>query len=154
MSAAIFESEPASDADCLQFVIIPKEELPAGVSFGVSFTTVTINAPGHLKYLQNRLQNQYGVRFVRQKVPSIASVFAANPAAEIVFNCIGNAARTMPGVKDPKCYPTRGQVVLVRAPQVRRNIMRHGKDYETYVIPRPESNGNVILGGYMQKGNG
>lgn len=31
-------------------------------------------------------------------------------------------------------------------------MMRHGKDYETYVIPRPGSNGNVILGGYMQKG--
>jgi D-amino-acid oxidase len=30
--------------------------------------------------------------------------------------------------------------------------MRHGKDYETYIIPRPHSNGNVILGGYMQKG--
>ena len=32
--------------------------------------------------------------------------------------------------------------------------MRHGKDYETYIIPRPYSNGNVILGGFMQKGNG
>ncbi|KAL6922602.1 hypothetical protein ACHAP8_012321 [Fusarium lateritium] len=30
--------------------------------------------------------------------------------------------------------------------------MRHGKDYETYIIPRPGSNGNVVLGGYMQKG--
>ena len=30
--------------------------------------------------------------------------------------------------------------------------MRHGKDYETYIIPRPQSNGNVILGGFMQKG--
>ncbi|TDZ16741.1 D-amino-acid oxidase [Colletotrichum orbiculare MAFF 240422] len=30
--------------------------------------------------------------------------------------------------------------------------MRHGRDYETYIIPRPWSNGNVILGGYMQKG--
>jgi hypothetical protein len=32
--------------------------------------------------------------------------------------------------------------------------MRHGKDYETYVIPRPRSNGHVVLGGFMQKGNG
>jgi D-amino-acid oxidase len=30
--------------------------------------------------------------------------------------------------------------------------MRHGKDYETYIIPRPQSNGNIILGGFMQKG--
>jgi len=32
--------------------------------------------------------------------------------------------------------------------------MLHGKDFETYIIPRPGSNGNVILGGYMQKGVG
>ena len=32
--------------------------------------------------------------------------------------------------------------------------MRHGQDYETYIIPRPNSGGNVILGGYMQKNNG
>ncbi|TQB68853.1 hypothetical protein MPDQ_002689 [Monascus purpureus] len=62
--------------------------------------------------------------------------------------------RTLPGVEDPKSYPTRGQVVLVRAPIVRLNIMRHGKDYETYAIPRPGSNGNVILGEFMQKENG
>jgi glycine/D-amino acid oxidase-like deaminating enzyme len=135
-------------------VILTKEELPVGVSFGVTFTTVTINAPKHIEYLQRRLEEQYGVRFVRHKISSIQEVFDASPAARIVFNCTGNAARTMPGVEDTKCYPTRGQVVLVRAPHVQRNIMRHGKDYETYVIPRPQSNGNVILGGYMQRGNG
>lgn len=32
--------------------------------------------------------------------------------------------------------------------------MRHGIDYETYIIPRPNSNDNVILGGFMQKHNG
>ncbi|RSL55340.1 hypothetical protein CEP54_009427 [Fusarium duplospermum] len=31
--------------------------------------------------------------------------------------------------------------------------MRHGAGYETCIILHPESNGNVILGGYMQKGN-
>lgn len=31
--------------------------------------------------------------------------------------------------------------------------MRHGKDYETYIIPRPLSDSTVILGGYMQKGD-
>jgi glycine/D-amino acid oxidase-like deaminating enzyme len=135
-------------------VILPKEELPEGVSFGVSFTTVTINAPKHIEYLRRRLEEQHSVRFVRQKISSIESIFAASPATKIVFNCTGNAAKTMPGVEDAKCYPTRGQVVLVKAPQVQRNIMRHGNGYETYVIPRPESNGNVILGGYMQRGNG
>ncbi|KAF9881540.1 FAD dependent oxidoreductase [Colletotrichum karsti] len=135
------------------FKIIPKHELPEGVKFAVSFTTLTVNAPAHLLYLYERLKNDFDVRFIRQKVKDIRSAFL-KPSTKIVFNCTGNAARTFPGVEDKLCYPTRGQVVLVRAPKVRTNVMRHGEDYETYVIPRPGSNGNVILGGYMQKGNG
>lgn len=119
----------------------------------MSFTTVTLNAPKYLEYLYNRLKTQYGVRFRRQKLTDIQSAFATEDT-RIVFNCTGNAAKTLPGVQDPKCYPTRGQVVLARAPRVNRNVMRHGKDYVTYIIPRPGSNGNVILGGYMQKGVG
>lgn len=91
------------------------------------------------------------MRFVRQRLPDIQSAFAS-PATKVVFNCTGNAAKTLPGVQDGQCYPTRGQVLLVNAPQVVTNIMRHGKDYETYVIPRPGSGGKVVLGGYMQKG--
>lgn len=72
---------------------------------------------------------------------------------QVVFNCVGNAARTLQGVQDERSYPTRGQVVLVKAPHVQENIIRHGRDYVTYVIPRPNSDGSVILGGYMQKGN-
>lgn len=29
--------------------------------------------------------------------------------------------------------------------------MRHGRDYETYIIPRPNSGDQVVLGGYMEK---
>lgn len=104
----------------------------------------------HMDYIYRRLKDQYGVRFIRQKIPNIKSAFSS-PTTRVVFNCIGNAAKILPGVEDAKCYPTRGQVILARAPQVQQNVMRHGKDYETYVIPRPGSNGNVILGGYMQK---
>ncbi|KAH7145598.1 hypothetical protein B0J13DRAFT_666103 [Dactylonectria estremocensis] len=135
------------------FRVLPGGELPEGVKFAASFTTLTLNAPMHIEYLYRRLKNQYGVWFVRQKLQSIRPAFSS-PATKVVFNCIGNAAKTLPGIEDPKCYPTRGQVLLTRAPHVKTNIMRHGKDYETYVIPRPESNGNVILGGYMQKGVG
>ncbi|ATY62710.1 NAD(P)-binding domain [Cordyceps militaris] len=134
------------------FRILGAEELPQGVKFAVSFTTLTINAPKHIEYLRSRLENDYGVRFLRKTVPHLHDAFS-NSATQVVFNCIGNAARIMPGVEDSKCYPTRGQVVLMKAPSVRTNIMRHGRDYETYVIPRPQSNGNVVLGGYMQKEN-
>ena len=129
-----------------------EKDLPEGVQFGVSFTTFTVNAPERIKYLHRRLRDEYGVSFKRQKLPNLQAGFSS-PNTTIVFNCTGNAAQKMPGVEDTKCYSTRGQVVLVRAPWVSTNMMRHGRNYETYVIPRPFSNGNVVLGGYMQKGN-
>ncbi|KAJ4377627.1 D-aspartate oxidase [Neocucurbitaria cava] len=135
------------------FRVLSDAGLSEGVKFGVSFMTLTVNAPEHIKYLYHRLQGQYGVRFSRQKLSCIESA-SDSPSTKIIFNCTGLASGTLPGVADPKCYPTRGQVLLVRAPHVKTNIMRHGADYETYVIPRPGSNGNVILGGYMQKGVG
>ena len=96
------------------------------------------------------LKERYGVQFIREKLPSISSAFS-DPSTKVVFNCTGNGARTLEGVQDPKCYPTRGQILLTRAPHIAKNVMRHGKDYETYIIPRPQSNGNIILGGFMQK---
>ncbi|KAL7933140.1 FAD dependent oxidoreductase [Trichoderma chlorosporum] len=132
------------------FKEIPRHELPSGVKFGISFTTLTLNAPKHIEYLFHRLKDQYGVHFARQRFPTIQAAYSS-PTTKVVINCTGIAAKTLPGVEDAKCYPTRGQVVLVKAPLVKRNIMRHGKDYETYVIPRPGTDGHVILGGYMQK---
>ncbi|CVK92018.1 probable D-amino-acid oxidase [Fusarium mangiferae] len=134
------------------FRALSAQELPEGVKFGCAFTTLTVNAPAHCLYLYNRLREEFGVRFIRRKLGSIHEAYN-NPATKVVFNCTGNAAKTLAGVQDARCYPTRGQVLLVRTSHVRTNVMRHGKDYETYVIPRPGSNGNVILGGYMQKGN-
>lgn len=112
-----------------------------------------MNAPAHIEYLYRILKEQHGVRFIRQKLSSLQDAFAS-PSTKVVFNCVGMMAQTFPGVEDKDCYPTRGQVLLTRAPHVHTNMMRHGKDYETYVIPRPGSNGNVVLGGYMQKGVG
>lgn len=133
-----------------QFQEVPHAQLPEGVTFGASFTTVTVHAPKFLQYLKRELTEEFNVQFVRQKLDSIQAAYS--PTTRVVFNCTGNAARTLPGVADPKCYPTRGQVVLVRAPGVKRNLMRHGNGYETYVIPRPGTDGHAILGGYMQKG--
>ncbi|GAB1204269.1 hypothetical protein APSETT445_002919 [Aspergillus pseudonomiae] len=134
-------------------VIIPPSDLPEGVAFGIRFTTVTLNAPAHCEYLKYLLsQPRYGgIKFVRRKVSSLQDAFLYG--TQIVFNCIGNAASSLAGVADLKCYPTRGQIILVKAPSVRVNVMRHGKDYETYIIPRPRSDGTVILGGYLQPGD-
>ncbi|KAK1988196.1 hypothetical protein LZ30DRAFT_777049 [Colletotrichum cereale] len=149
---AVSEDKIRSMSEYLEdFKVIPVGELPDGVRFGTSFTTVTINAPKHIEYLFRLLRDEYGVVFIKKKLPSIQSAYPS-ASTKIVFNCTGNASRFLSGVEDPKCYPTRGQIVLAKAPLVRTNMMRHGRDYETYIIPRPWSNGNVILGGYMQKG--
>ncbi|BAE55934.1 unnamed protein product [Aspergillus oryzae RIB40] len=134
-------------------VIIPPSDLPKGVAFGIRFTTVTLNAPAHCEHLKHLLsQPRYGgVKFVRRKVSSLQDAFLHG--TQIVFNCVGNAALNLAGVADSKCYPTRGQIILVKAPSVKVNVMRHGKDYETYIIPRPRSDGTVVLGGYLQPGD-
>ncbi|KAF1849644.1 FAD dependent oxidoreductase [Cucurbitaria berberidis CBS 394.84] len=135
------------------FKILAKSDIPEGCQFGVSFTTITVNAPRYIQYLHRLLKEKYGVTFIREKLTSIESAFS-HPSTKVVFNCTGNGARDLPGVQDSKCYPTRGQILLTRAPHIAKNVMRHGKDYETYIIPRPQSNGNIILGGFMQKGVG
>ena len=136
-----------------QFKQIATHDLPAGVAFGIEFTTITLNAPMHLRYLFQKLTQEYGVRVIRKKLYSVSSGYISEDT-KVVFNCTGNAAKELPGVQDSKCFPTRGQILLAKAPHVQQNIMRHGKDYETYVIPRPYSNGKVILGGFMQKNVG
>ena len=136
----------------VQFKIIPAEQLPDGIKFGVTFTAMTINAPKHIEFLYKTLKKE-GVQFIRKKLPSLEAAYISS-ATKVVFNCTGIAAKTLAGVEDENVFPTRGQIVLARAPKVKNIMMLHGKEHETYVIPRPGSNGNVILGGYMQKGNG
>ncbi|EQL02609.1 FAD dependent oxidoreductase [Ophiocordyceps sinensis CO18] len=123
-------SEASPQLTLVQFKMLPSSELPPGVQCAMSCTSFTVNAPRHLEYLERRLRDHFGVRFVRRRLDGIRAAFAT-PATRLVFNCTGNAARTLPGVEDPLCYPTRGQVVLVRAPAVTCNVMRHGVDYET-----------------------
>ncbi|KAL5338360.1 FAD dependent oxidoreductase [Aspergillus crustosus] len=159
-SVEYWDDEPSaakirSVAEYLRDVqIIPREELPEGVAFGLQFTTITLNAPAHCLHLKSLLsQPQYGsVKFIRHSANALKDAFLS-PKTRIVFNCTGNAARTLSGVEDAKCYPTRGQIVLVKAPQVKQNLIRLGKDYATYIIPRPNSDSTVILGGYLQKGD-
>ncbi|KAF9878470.1 d-amino acid oxidase [Colletotrichum karsti] len=132
------------------FRTIPKDDLPTGVAVGVTFTTLTVNAPKHLEWLSNYLKTDFGVRIVKKKVSNIDEAFS--DGVSLVFNCTGNASKDLGGVEDASCYPTRGQIAIARVPHVKTNMMRHGKDYVTYIIPRPWSNGNVVLGGFMQKG--
>ncbi|KAG0687267.1 hypothetical protein C6P40_002580 [Pichia californica] len=132
------------------FKVVPKPQLPAGVAYGITFTTWNFYCPLFLATFRKYLE-KLGVQFKRQKLTHISQAYLPHTIA--VFNCTGIGAFSLSGVKDSSVYPTRGQVLVVRAPHIQENRMRWGADYATYIIPRPNSNGQLILGGFLQKDN-
>lgn len=132
------------------FKVIKSSKLPTGVAFGIEFTTWNFYCPFFLKNMRTYLEN-LGVVFERKQLSHISQAYASNTKA--VFNCTGNGAFSLSGVQDTNCYPTRGQVLVVEAPHIQENKMRWGADYATYIIPRPHSGGQLILGGFLQKDN-
>ncbi|OWB81762.1 D-aspartate oxidase activity protein [[Candida] boidinii] len=133
------------------FTVIPKSELPEGVEYGITYTTWSFNCPVFLQNMANFL-NKRNVTIIRKHLTHISQAYLT-VNTKVVFNCTGIGAADLGGVKDEKVYPTRGQVVVVRAPHIQENKMRWGKDYATYIIPRPYSNGELVLGGFLQKDN-
>ena len=136
-------------------------------------TTLTIDTAVYLPYLLQRFLSRGG-RVVRAKIQHISQVIDGaftNPAPEAVFVCAGIGARTLGGVEDKGqiyyllsfhhtdpltklqgVYPTRGQVLLLRAPWCRSGwtyqvgSLNGGEGgARTYIIPR--YNGKVIVGG-------
>lgn len=132
------------------FKVIPKSELPSGTAFGISLTTWNFNCPFFLSNFKKYFES-LGVKFIRKELTHICQAYKAD--TKVVFNCTGLGAFSLSGVKDSKVYPTRGQVVVVKAPHIQENRMRWGADYATYIIPRPFSNNELVLGGFLQKDN-
>lgn len=131
-----------------EYAEISPAQLPPGTAFGIRFLTWNFNCPKFLAKLQNYLSGQ-GVQFTRKRLTHICQGFTAG--TKYVFNCTGVGARELGGVEDTKVYPTRGQVVVIKAPHINENVMRWGDDYATYIIKRPFSNDNLVLGGFLQK---
>lgn len=86
-----------------------------------------------------------GGKLINKRIMHIDQIIKTTNAPDVVVNCTGIGARFLGGVEDTSVYPTRGQTVLVRAPNIKRTVSRIGEDYISYTIPR--SDGNVILGG-------
>ncbi|CAO3572601.1 unnamed protein product [Mortierella alpina] len=145
---------------------IPKNELPSGTAFGIAYSTVTINTPKYLMYLQKQFLARGGL-LERATVPSLKAL-AQIPTRDhlkpdILVNCSGLGSRHLAGVHDAQMYPTRGQTVVVKVPdpiwaQVKQlTLVRYGHDRATgsdtitYVIPRDD--GEIVLGGTMQHWN-
>ncbi|KAI9328697.1 FAD dependent oxidoreductase [Obelidium mucronatum] len=136
-------------------------DLPPSKKFGIKYETVTMNVPQYLTWLASRVKAMGGT-FIVKKLNHWEDALK-DVDASIVVNCTGFGSMKLGGVEDKDMYPARGQVVIVRAPQVQRTIgsalslgSYRGNSAEaeakvTYVIPRED--GLVILGGTYQKGN-
>ncbi|KAG0267783.1 hypothetical protein DFQ27_008282 [Actinomortierella ambigua] len=146
---------------------IPKKELPVGVEFGIDYTTVALNAPKYLKYLEQRFLKAGGV-LERMTVPSLQALAriphsSDGATADIIINCSGLGSRNLFGVHDHQMFPTRGQIVIANVeehlwPIAKQFTMERyaeggsmGSGTITYVIPR--DNGEIVLGGTMQHYN-
>ncbi|CAG8708184.1 16414_t:CDS:2, partial [Funneliformis mosseae] len=132
-----------------EFHILPKNELPKNVDYGISFTTVTIDVPIYLRWLLNQFTSAGGVT---QKAHLNHLNDADEPNVDFVINCTGVNARNFGGVDDDKVFPTRGQIVVVSAPHIKfaKSLQEEDGTY-TYIIPR--ECGEVILGGTMDVNN-
>lgn len=141
--------------DMEHFKVLSESEIPNGCKLGTQYKTWVLNSPHYIKYLQNKLMFKYGVQFHKQQVSSLQQVFEKF-LTNIVINCSGNGLQ-YDGSHDARCFPIRGQTLLVRAPPgcpyLEKTITHQGKDGSwTFVIPRP-LDGGVILGGTKQPGD-
>ncbi|RIA89424.1 hypothetical protein C1645_824881 [Glomus cerebriforme] len=125
-----------------KFQVIPKDKLPKGVEYGISYTTVSMDVPKYLRWLLNQFTNAGGTK-KKAHLNHLNDAF--EPDVDIVVNCTGISARTFGGVEDDKVFSTRGQLVAVWAPHVKTAKALHEDDTLTYIIPRED--GEVILGG-------
>ncbi|KAF9556939.1 hypothetical protein EC968_007873 [Mortierella alpina] len=145
---------------------IPKEDLPPGIEFGITYTTVAMNAPKYLMYLQEQFLARGGMMECAT-VPSLKALAQIptrdNVKPDILVNCSGLGSRNLAGVHDMQMFPTRGQIVVVKVPEeiwpkAKQFTMERyaegsamGTGTITYVIPR--DNGEIVLGGTMQHWN-
>lgn len=146
-----------------EFNIFSKEELqqiqPTAPKFGISFKTWNFNCPVFLQNFCAFLKGKHHIKFVKQELTHLSQATSyVNPEAiggdkHLIFNCTGLGAHDLGAVMDHKVYPTRGQVVVIKAPHINENCMRWGRDYATYIIPRPGKNKELVLGGFLQVDN-
>ncbi|KAF7794849.1 hypothetical protein EIP86_005991 [Pleurotus ostreatoroseus] len=140
------------------FRVLEKEEIPAGATSGVAFTTVSLNPELYLPWLQGELVS-CGVTFLKKRVYSIGEAAEIAGPKGVVINATALGARSLIGVQDLDVYPIRGQTILAYAPGVQEflsyplGLKSVPTGEATYMIPRPSPAGHVLIGGTFQEGN-
>lgn len=118
------------------------EEVPNGAKSGVRFTTLNIDTPVYLRWLEDTFVENGGT-FVKKTLKHISDVLEIDTLLECdgtidaIIVCPGIGARDLGGVEDKSVYPVRGQTVLVKAPWVKSGVtLRDPEGSPTYVIAR------------------
>ncbi|CAJ0960251.1 unnamed protein product, partial [Mesorhabditis belari] len=102
------------------------------------YTTVFLETTLHLKYLFNKYLSNGGLLERRW----LKSIDELGEKYDLIFNCTGLGANKL--VDDFGVFPTRGQIIRVRCPEVKHFFI----DEETYCLPNSET---TVLGGTAEK---
>lgn len=135
------------------FRVLDKSELPEGVVMGTEYETFAINAPLYVQFLYRKLKFQYGVKFVKTRLEKLKEATKYGVKDAVIFNCSGMGLQWNGGY-DKKCFPIRGQTLLVKPPQntgLEDSTVTHQLEDNkwTFYIFRP-SHGGCIVGGTKQ----
>ena len=103
------------------------------------YKTLTIQPAKYLNWLIDQFRRSGGV-IIQHKVGSLNEL----QNYDVIMNCTGLEARKLVG--DTSIYPVRGQMVMVHAPQVGKELrLNYGPKSYQYTIP--QGDGKVLMGG-------
>ncbi|KAJ7255380.1 D-aspartate oxidase [Mycena rebaudengoi] len=112
---------------------------------GVTYSTIFMDVPRYLPYLMNRFLVAGGHAF-RVALPSLSSLLSEKERPQLVPFASESARNLWEMWKD--VYPTRGEVLIIRAPWINHGMSYFHTSHLSYIIPR--QSGDVILGGTFQ----
>jgi D-amino-acid oxidase len=126
-------------SDVPGFRDLPGHCVPSPYVAAWSFAAPVVDSTAYLRWLRDRLAALGGT----VRTAALSTVADALAGVDLAVLATGYGARTLPG--DATVWGGRGQVVRVRAPQVRRWVLDEDHpDGLVYVIPRRH---DVICGG-------
>ncbi|QIX01114.1 hypothetical protein AMS68_006631 [Peltaster fructicola] len=137
---------------------LPKDVRP--IDSALSYTSISINSPHYLLYLQERAR-KLGAVVIKSRITATSGFGRAlaateellksrgRPSVSCFVNATGLGAYKL--CDDKAMYPIRGQTVLVKG-EADFERTRVGDGLATYCIPRPGS-GTTILGGTREENN-
>eukprot|EP01023_Acetabularia_acetabulum_P054798 TRINITY_DN6224_c0_g1_i3.p1 TRINITY_DN6224_c0_g1~~TRINITY_DN6224_c0_g1_i3.p1 ORF type:complete len:338 (-),score=60.14 TRINITY_DN6224_c0_g1_i3:647-1660(-) len=127
------------------FRMLEKDEMKQGFSGAVSGWTLDTFAADNSYYMPwlTRFLESQGCQIKQGRVDQFDDL--AGEGYDVIVNCMGISAKDV--VSDESVFPIRGQLVQVKAPDVRTSYFI---DTDCYVIPHIDK---IVLGGTRQKDN-